>query len=414
MVRCQAAPRSHAQERARFRVVLLACAVGTTAVMLPSALVARSFVFGAKSLHEARKLTTWQTHGTGLLARPALGDLSGSHLKSLAEVTTLSIDTGDLDVIKDWAATGLISDATTNPLFVSQAGMSGDPRYVAFVGEAIAYAKKHGADLVEEDRINLAIDRLSVNLGREIAGLVPGYISTEVDIRESFDINESVRRARRIIAMYEELGVPRSRVLIKLAATWEGIKAAEILEQEGITCNLTLVFGFAQAVACAQAKVRLISPFPGRILDWHKLNGGQPTYEPTEDPGVVTVRRIYNYYKKYGHEGTICMPASWRPSRGKGYDTDELVALAGVDRMTIGPPLLEKLAATKEPLPRLLTPEAAAASCEDDEVCGGAITEKDFRMLMTADECATSKLAEGINSFVSETEKLRAALLSKL
>lgn len=328
-------------------------------------------------------------------------------------MTTLSIDTGDLDVIKEYAATGLISDATTNPLFVSQAGLSGDPRYVAFVDEAVAYAKAKGGSMDQEDRVNLAIDRLAVNLGKEIADLVQGYVSTEVDIRESFDIETSVSRARRIIAMYEELGVPRERVLIKLAATWEGIKAAEILEKEGITCNLTLVFGFAQAVACAQAGVRLISPFPGRILDWHKNNGGAPSYEPSEDPGVVTVRRIYNYYKKYGHERTICMPASWRPSRGQGYETDELVALAGVDRMTIPPPLLEKLADSKDPLPRLLSPETAASACTDGELCGGSITEKDFRMLMTADVCTATKLAEGINAFVAETEKLRAALLSK-
>lgn len=372
----------------------------------------RSAAGGTCALH--RTAAQGEYSPAARVPRAALNDVAGSQLEALSGITTLSIDTGDLDVIKAYAATGLISDATTNPLFVSQAGLSGDPRYVAFVDEAVAYAKANGDTLAMEDRINLAMDRLAVNLGREIVGLVPGYISTEVDIRESFDVETSVARARRIIAMYEELGVPRDRVLIKLAATWEGIAAARILEKEGITCNLTLVFGFAQAVACAQAGVRLISPFPGRILDWHKNNGGTPTYEPAEDPGVVTVQRIYRYYKKYGHEGTICMPASWRPSRGAGYDTDEPIALAGVDRMTLPPPLLEKLAASKEPLPRALSPDAAVAACEDSEICDGAMTEKDFRMLMNADVCATTKLAEGINVFVAETAKLRAALLTKL
>jgi len=302
---------------------------------------------------------------------------------------------------------------------VSQAGLSGDPRYVAFVDEALAYAKAERAKGLpeaesEEGLVNLAIDRLSVNLGREIASIVPGYVSTEVDIRESFDTEASVARARRIIAMYEELGVPKDRVLIKLAATWEGIKAAEILEKEGITCNLTLVFGFAQAVACAQAGVRLISPFPGRVLDWYKNNGGAPTYEPSEDPGVVAVRRMYSYYKKYGHDRTICMPASWRPSRGAGFETDEIVALAGVDRMTIPPPLLERLASSSEALPTILEAGAASSACEDAEIEDGCMSEKTFRMMMTADVCATTKLAEGINAFVGETQKLRAALLGQL
>lgn len=341
-------------------------------------------------------------------------DLVGTQLEALAGVTTLSIDTGDLDVIKEYAATGLISDATTNPLFVSQAGLSGDPRYVAFVQEALDYSRGKLGDVPLDEIVNLAMDRLSVNLGKEIVSLVPGYVSTEVDIRESFDVQASVDRARRIIGMYEESGVPRSRVLIKLAATWEGIKAAEILEKEGITCNLTLVFGFTQAVACAQAGVRLISPFPGRVLDWHKNNGGQPAYSPDEDPGVVAVRRMYDYYKKFGHGETICMPASWRPSRGAGFETDEITALAGVDRMTIPPSLLEKLAASREPLPRLLDPSTAEASCRDAEVAGGALGEKQFRMMMNADVCATTKLAEGINAFVDETEKLRVALASQL
>jgi len=246
--------------------------------------------------------------------------------------------------------------------------------------------------------------------------LVPGYVSTEVDIRASFDTAESLRRARRIIAMYEAEGVPRSRVLVKLAGTWEGIQAARELEKEGITCNITLIFGFIQAVAAAQARARLISPFPGRIKDWHAANGGTPTYEPEEDPGVVCVSSMYAYYKAHGHEGTICMPASWRPSRGPSDPTfaiDEIVALAGVDRMTIPPPLLKQLAAVEAPLPRLLTPEAAAAAAPA-LVSDGAIGESEFRMALNADVCATTKMAEGINAFVAETLKLEDALRAKL
>ena len=340
---------------------------------------------------------------------------SKSQLAQLAGMTTLSIDTGDLDIIEEFGATGLITDATTNPLFVSQAGLSGDARYIAFVDAAIAYAKAH-ADGVEAV-LELSMDRLAVELGLEIVKLVPGYVSTEVDIRASFDTEESLRRARRIIDMYEAAGVPRSRVLIKLAGTWEGIQAARELEKEGITCNITLIFGFIQAVAAAQAKARLISPFPGRIKDWAAANGGEATYEPKDDPGVVCVSRMYAYYKKHGHEETICMPASWRPSRGTSdpaYAVDEIVALAGVDRMTIPPPLLNLLASTEEELPRVLSPDAAATNCADGLIGGGELSESDFRMAFNADVCATTKMAEGINAFVGETLKLEAALKAKL
>jgi len=339
----------------------------------------------------------------------------GSLLAQLADVTTLSIDTGDLDILEAYSATGMITDATTNPLFVSQAGLSGDVRYVAFVDKAIAYAKENAED--DAAVLELAMDRLAVELGLEIVKLVPGYVSTEVDIRASFDKEESLRRARRIIEMYEAAGVPRSRVLVKLAGTWEGIQAAKELEKEGITCNITLIFGFIQAVAAAQAGARLISPFPGRIKDWHAANGGEAKYEPSADPGVVCVGRMYEYYKKYGHEGTICMPASWRPSRGTDdplYAIDEIVALAGVDRMTIPPPLLELLAATEAPLQRMYEPDAAATGCTDELMYGGDISEADFRMAMNVDVCATTKMAEGINSFIGFTEELQAAIKSKL
>ena len=342
--------------------------------------------------------------------RATAAALRASQLEQLAEMTTLSIDTGDLDVIAKYADTGLITDATTNPLFVAQAGTSGDARYVAFVDAAIAYAKEHAGD---EDVVALAMDRLAVELGLEIVKLVPGYVSTEVDIRASFDTDESVRRARRIIAMYEAAGVDRSRVLVKLAGTWEGIKAAEILEQEGITCNITLIFGFAQAVAAAQAGARLISPFPGRVKDWHAANGGAPTYEPDEDPGVVVVRRIYEYYKKHGH-GTICMPASWRPSRGTSdpaFAVDEILALAGTDRMTIPPAFLDLLQGSDAPVPRNLEPAAAAAACADGAL---VLDESAFRLAVNADMATTTKLAEGINAFIAETAKLEAAIKAKL
>ena len=336
-----------------------------------------------------------------------------TQLEQMATMTTLSIDTGDLDIIEAYGKAGLITDATTNPLFVSQAGLSGDKRYVAFVDSAMAYARANAEG--PEAQLELSMDRLAVELGLEIVKLVPGYVSTEVDIRASFDTEESLRRARRIIAMYEAAGVDRSRILIKLAGTWEGIAAARILEKEGITCNITLIFGFIQApalhmhsictayalhphtaayhatattlqaVAAAQAGARLISPFPGRIKDWHAANGGEATYEPSEDPGVVCVSRMHSYYKKYGHEKTICMPASWRPSRGTADPTfaiDEIVALAGVDRMTIGPPLLELLAASTEPLVRMLEPQAASAACADDLV--GALAHASNRPLHPA------------------------------
>ncbi len=341
---------------------------------------------------------------------PACVAAATNQLAQLAAHTTLSIDTGDLNILAELAATGHITDATTNPLFVSQAGLSGDPRYVAFVDEAVAYARANAASA--DDAVALAMDRLAVNLGREISTLISGYVSTEVDPRLSFDTAQSVARARRIIAMYEAEGVDRSRVLIKLAGTWEGLKAMEILEKEGITCNITLVFGFIQAVAAAQFGARLISPFPGRILDWHKSQGGPQSYEPRDDPGVVECARMYAYFRKHGHD-TICMPASWRPSRGAGYELDEIIALAGTDRMTIPPPLLRRLLESDESLPRVLEPKSAAAACTDAEVCGGYVDEPTFRFMLNEDGCSTEKMAEGIRAFVADTNKLEAAVRAK-
>ncbi|KAL7539193.1 hypothetical protein ACHAWF_006330 [Thalassiosira exigua] len=340
-----------------------------------------------------------------------------SALESLADLTTLSIDSGDIDVVSRYAKTGLITDATTNPLFVSQAGANGDARYEAMVAEAVSYAKRTtcGEDgcPVPDETLNVAVDRLAVNLGKRLTELVPGRVSTEVDIRLSYDTEGSVERARSIIAMYEEMGVSRDRILIKLAGTWEGIQAAKILEAEGIQCNITLVFSFLQAAAAAQAKAYLISPFPGRILDWHKKQSGQAGYPPEADPGVLAVKRMYAYFRKYGY-ATICMPASWRPSRGadvEGSDVDEILALAGVDEMTIPPPLLDSLSALRsEAVTRKCGPEAEAASCNDPDF---RFAERSYASYWDADECGKEKLKEGIDAFTAETEKLIKILIEK-
>lgn len=213
--------------------------------------------------------------------------------------------------------------------------------------------------------------------------------------------------------MYEDMDVPKDRVLIKLAATWEGILAAEQLEKEGIQCNLTLIFSVVQAIACAQRGAHLISPFPGRILDWHNAKEGRTEGVPPEkDEGVVAVKEMYNYFKCHGHD-TICMPASWRPSRGPGYELDEILALAGTDRMTIPAPLLEKLAASEDTVIRCLDPESAKKSGMD-VVGNGMMDEKEFRLKLNMDGCGTDKLAEGIRAFIGETKKLEKAITAKV
>lgn len=344
---------------------------------------------------------------------------SCSQLEQLAGMTVLSIDSGDLQVIERYAKTGHITDATTNPLFVSQAGLSGDPVYAKLVDDAVAFAveRSDGASSDTTTITALAIDKLAVNLGAAIAGIVRGYVSTEVDPRLSFDTDASVSRALRIIELYRDMGVDKSRVLIKLAATWEGILAAEILEQEhGITCNLTLIFSVTQAVACAQRSATLISPFPGRILDWNRSAQGRTTgVAPEDDEGVVAVKRMYQYYKCHDHD-TICMPASWRPSRGTDdpdFQLDEIRGLAGVDRMTIPAPLLERLNTCFDELPRVLTVEAAKAT-DEPQIAGGRMDEGTFRYLLNMDGCGTDKLGEGIRAFIGETEKLEKAILEKV
>jgi transaldolase len=328
-----------------------------------------------------------------------------SQLEQLASMTTLSIDSGDLNIIRKFSATGCITDATTNPLFVAQAGLSSDmtSEYSPMVQLAI-----------QEATVDLAIDRLSVELGTAIAKLVRGYVSTEVDPRLSFDTQASIERALRIIRMYEQNHISKDRILIKLAATWEGIQAAHILEtKHDIRCNLTLIFSTTQAICCAQHGVHLISPFPGRILDWHKAKSGRttPLTDANLDEGVVACREMYRHYKTYGYD-TICMPASWRPSRGPGYDLDEIRALAGTDRMTIPPALLEQLQASYEPLERILSTDTVTPKL--DRSLDPIMTEAEFRYRMTMDGCGNDKLAEGIRAFVELTEKLEISLQEKM
>ncbi|KAL3788101.1 hypothetical protein HJC23_008163 [Cyclotella cryptica] len=340
-----------------------------------------------------------------------------SALETLADLTTLSIDSGCIDTVAKYAKTGLITDATTNPLFVSQAGSNGDVRYEEMVMEAVTYAKaktcaQDGCDL-PDNTLNLAVDRLAVNLGKQLTSLVSGRVSTEVDIRLSYNTEASVERARSIIAMYEEMGVSKDRILIKLAGTWEGIQAAKVLEKEGIQCNITLVFSFLQAAAAAQAGAYLISPFPGRILDWHKKQSGKESYPPDADPGVLAVKRMFAYFRKYKYD-TICMPASWRPSRGvnvEGGDVDQILALAGVDEMTIPPPLLDSLSSMPSTVVvRKCDAKADAAACTDPDFL---LTEDSYKTYWDTDDCGKEKLKEGIDSFTVETEKLIKILIEK-
>jgi len=312
-------------------------------------------------------------------------------LEQLKTMTTIVADTGDVEAIKAVKP----YDATTNPSLLLKASQL--PQYAPLIDAAIAYAKAQGGS--KEQQIDNAADKLAVLIGMEIVKEVPGRISTEVDARLSFNIDAMVAKGRKIIKLYEEAGVDKSRVLIKLASTWEGIKAGEILEKEGINCNLTLLFGFGQARACAEAGVFLISPFVGRILDWYKAKTGE-TYTSETDPGVLSVRKIYAYYKEHGYK-TVVMGASFR-------NIGEVTALAGCDRLTIAPNLLQELEATQGELSRVLVDGGAKTAAP------AKLTEAEFRFALNEDAMATEKLAEGIRGFVVDQNKLEAALSAKL
>ena len=301
-----------------------------------------------------------------------------NQLEQLKQYTTVVADTGDFQSIKAYAP----QDATTNPSLILKAVQK--PEYRPLLEKAIADAPH-----AEIDEI---VDNLLIGFGVEILKYVPGRVSTEIDAALSFDTEATVAKGRKLIALYEKAGVSRERVLIKIASTWEGIRAAEILEKEGIHCNLTLLFSLCQAVACAEAGVQLISPFVGRIYDWYKKSTGNE-YTGADDPGVQSVKRIYQYYRKFGYK-TEVMGASFR-------NTSQILELAGCDLLTISPDLLQKLADSDAPVERKLTHDANADIARID------IDEKTFRFMLNEDAMGTEKLAEGIRAFVADSIKLK-------
>lgn len=315
-----------------------------------------------------------------------------NQLDILREMTMVVADTGDIDAIKTYQP----EDATTNPSLILSA--SALPQYAPLIDNAIAYAKSQSNDKTQQ--LIDAEDKLAVNIGLEILKVVKGRISTEVDARYSYDTEKTILKARKLIGLYNAAGIENDRILIKIASTWQGIKAAEQLEKEGINCNLTLLFSQAQARACAEAGVYLISPFVGRILDWYKANSDKKEFTPAEDPGVISVTSIYNYYKEYGYN-TVVMGASFR-------NVGEITELAGCDRLTIAPPLLKELQENNQPLVRKLsfTGEIKARPAP--------MTEAEFYWEHNLDPMAVEKLAEGIRKFAIDQEKLEAMLLAKL
>lgn len=315
-----------------------------------------------------------------------------TQLDSLRNMTVVVADTGDIDAIKKYQP----QDATTNPSLILSA--SELPQYAPLIDEAVAYAKAQSADKAQQ--LIDAEDKLAVNIGLEILKIVPGRISTEVDARLSYNTQATVEKARKLIALYNAAGISNDRILIKIASTWQGIRAAEILEKEGINCNLTLLFSEAQARACAEAGVYLISPFIGRILDWYKANSDKKEYAPAEDPGVISVTKIYNYYKEYGYN-TVVMGASFR-------NVGEITELAGCDRLTIAPALLKELQENSTALVRKLEYKGEVKAKPQP------LTEAEFYWQHNSDAMAVEKLAEGIRKFAIDQEKLETMLSAKL
>jgi transaldolase len=314
-----------------------------------------------------------------------------NQLEQLKTMTTVVADTGDIDSIRAFHPT----DATTNPTLILQAAQK--PEYRHLIEKAISDSKFSVA--TSTHRRDELLDELFVNFGLEILKLVPGRVSTEVDAHLSFDTEKSVARAQSLIKRYEKAGISRDRILIKLASTWEGVRAAELLEMEGIHCNMTLLFALPQAVACAEARATLISPFVGRILDWYKKSEGVSSYPPEKDPGVVSVREIYNYFKKFDYK-TQVMGASFR-------NKDEITELAGCDLLTIAPKLLEELQASTLPLPRKLSQEIA----KKQEIQQMRLNESSFRFLFNDNAMAVDKLAEGIRNFAKDYLKLEEFIM---
>ena len=313
-------------------------------------------------------------------------------LDQLKKMTTVVIDTGDIDAIKKYNP----QDATTNPSLIFAAAQK--KQYQPLVKDAVNYAqsKTKSAD----DYSNLLMDKLFVNFGTEILKDVPGRVSTEVDARLSFDVEGSIQKAHSLIDLYKQMGISKERVLIKLASTWEGTQAAKVLEKEGIHCNMTLLFSLPQAIACAEAHATLISPFVGRILDWYKKAEGKESYPPSEDPGVKSVTQIYHYFKKFGYK-TQVMGASFR-------NVDEILELAGCDLLTISPNLLEELHTSDGNVPRKLDP----AQSKNLDIKKINLDEKAFRLMLNDNQMATEKLSEGIRKFAEDAAKLESYILA--
>lgn len=311
-------------------------------------------------------------------------------LEQIRKMTTIVADTGDIDAIKQYSPT----DATTNPSLILAASQK--PQYRHLIDEAIAYSRSKASS--KEQQKELLMDKLFVNFGLEILKLIPGRVSTEVDARLSFDVEGSVKKAHTLIDLYKAAGIPKERILIKLASTWEGTQAAIQLEKSGIHCNMTLLFSLPQAIACAEAKATLISPFVGRILDWYKKNEGVNSYAPEKDPGVISVTQIYDYFKKFDYKTQI-MGASFR-------NIDEIIELAGCDLLTIAPSLLEELSKAEGPVPRKLDP--AKAKISNLEKIN--LDEKTFRLMLNENAMATEKLSEGIRKFAEDAVKLEKSI----
>lgn len=319
--------------------------------------------------------------------------ITTTQLDQLKQITTVVADTGDFATLKQYAP----QDATTNPSLILKAAQM--PEYQWLVDKAIADGRASGA--TGSALLHRVLDALLILFGVEILKIVPGRVSTETDANLSFDTAALVAKGRQFIALYQKHGIGRERILIKIASTWEGVRACEVLQKEGINCNLTLLFSLAQAVACAEAKAKLISPFVGRILDWYKKSTGKD-YAPAEDPGVLSVKEIYAYYKKFVH-ATEVMGASFR-------NVGEIQELAGCDLLTISPQLLGELKGSTAPLPRKLTPEFAKASQIEKLV----LDEKKFRWLLNENPMATEKTAEGIRQFHADAVKLGKFIAAKL